>query len=309
MIHRSTESRTRILRITITAACLGLCLLVGACTEEPPPAREVFICSPETPLLLTPHSGFTPIRRIPNGERVAVLVDDKEWLKVRTKNTEEGWILRADTAELDVLERARTLADQSKAQPAQFKGRLGSDANLRLAPEKDAPFPGRVKKNAVVDVLEKSAHGRRGISGLYYKVRDSDGSCGWVAGWLLEPVMPQVLEPYREERKLGACIEIDRVMTRTGEVPQYVLADLSPEAGPDADFDRIRVFTWNRAREGYGTAFVERGLNGILPIIREEASDGTVLIRISQLTAAGETKVSTYAFKAPYFRPVPDRSR
>ncbi len=289
---------------TVLAAGILFFVIGNSCHKQVAPQREVFICVPSTPLLLTPRSGFQPIRVLPNREHVAVLFERDDWMKARTSKGEEGWIPRADTAELSVLNLAKKMIDAAKTQQAQFKARLGADANLRMEPLKNAPFPGRLNKDSVVDVLGKSERGRSSPLALFYKVRAEDGETGWIAGWLIEPLMPEALQPYQEERKLGACIEINRMTASAGDVPQYVLADLSPDAGPDIDFDRIRVFTWNKKKSSYGTAFVERGMKGILPITKETTGDNNLLIRILQISRSGAAEETTYTYQPPYFRKV-----
>ncbi len=52
----------------------------------------------------------------------------------------------------------------------------------------------------------------------------------------------------------------------TKQVPVYV-AVLGPyKAGLPYDFDQVRVFTWNRAKHRYETAYREHNIMGYLPV-------------------------------------------
>lgn len=302
MFVRYRRAPSRLISVT------GLILLLLACgSRREEQIREIFICVPSTSLLLTPRSGFKPIRELTNGERVAVLFEKDDWLKVRTVQGEEGWIMRQDTAELDVIDRATKLAVEAGAEQVQYEATLGADANLRIEPDRNAPFPLRLDKGQTVFVMNRSRPAKETVEGThpapqFIKVRTADQHAGWVAGWLVQPVIPHELEAYQEERKIGACVELDKVSTGEGEVSQYVWADLSPSADPDVDFDRIRVFTWNKRNASYGTAYVERNLRGTLPITKVALPDGTVQVSIRLLSRDGRSREELYAFKAPYFR-------
>ncbi|MBI2838531.1 MAG: SH3 domain-containing protein [Acidobacteria bacterium] len=283
-----------------------LLLLSGCGRQDEKAVREVFVCTPATPLLLTPRSGFKPIRELLNGERIDVLFEKDNWLKVRTEKGEEGWVAGEDTAGLDVLERARKLAAESAAEQMQFEAVLGSDANLRLEPDRNAPFPLRLKKAQAVSVLGRSHGASPEVEGghaptQFLKVRTAEGDCGWVAVWLVQPVIPPPLEDYQEERKFAACVEMNRIR---GGIPQYVYADLSVDADPKADFDRIRVFTWNAKAESYGTAYVERNLRGLLPITSETQDDGSVRVKVRHFDRSGQEHETLYLYKPPYFRKI-----
>lgn len=290
----------------LPALLIALALSAACDIGTEKPIRDVFVCTPSAKLLLTPRSGFKPLREIPNGERVSVLFEKDDWLKIRTSGGEEGWMQISEVAELDVLDKARALAAGAADQQVQYDAVLTEAANLRIAPDRHAPYPLRLEKDTIVAALEhhrteSDETGKRSPA-LHVKVRSKEGRAGWVAGWLVKAIVPRELEDIQEDRKLGACIVMNSVGVGGATIPQYVYADLMPDSPPAIDFDRIRVFTWNAKRKGYGTAYVERRLEGVLPITREDLPEGKVLVRVRQIGRDGGMAETEYVFAAPYFR-------
>ncbi|MEW6363920.1 MAG: SH3 domain-containing protein [Acidobacteriota bacterium] len=292
----ASVSRSALRLIRTVAACTTTALLVGCTSTVEAPTWEVFVCTPSTGLMLSARSGFKPIREIPNGEEMTALSEKDEWLKVRTRRDEEGWVLKAETAPLEVLDRSRRMAEEAAKAQVQYRGALNGDANLRMEPDKNAPFPRRLSKGDTVYILDHSR-----ANGSFLKVRSAEGHAGWVAGWLVEPRICPELEPYQEDRALGACIELNRITGEDGEHPQLLLADAKPTS-IDVDFDRIRMFTWNLRKSRYETAYVEREMRGVLPITFETEEDGAIHVRIEQIREGGERRPSWYTFKGVYFR-------
>ncbi|MBD0327239.1 MAG: hypothetical protein ICV68_12455, partial [Pyrinomonadaceae bacterium] len=77
------------------------------------------------------------------GDVVDILGSDEveggeRWLRVRAHDEEntEGWIEARNIMPLDVLDRARTLAEEDKDTPAQATGQLRASTNLRLSPDR-----------------------------------------------------------------------------------------------------------------------------------------------------------------------------
>ncbi len=62
----------------------------------------------------------------------------ERWLRVRIRDEEgtEGWIESRNIMPQDVLDKARKLAEEDKAIPAQASGQLRASTNLRLSPDR-----------------------------------------------------------------------------------------------------------------------------------------------------------------------------
>jgi len=98
-----------------------------------------------------------------------------------------------------------------------------------------------------------------------------DGSApiaGWVVARFLELDEP---DPVREGASSAnvrpvAWFELNRVADENGEKSQYLLAATRGPEGQACDFTNLRVFTWNKKKTRYETAFIQNDLCGALPI-------------------------------------------
>jgi SH3-like domain-containing protein len=104
-----------------------------------------------------------------------------------------------------------------------------------------------------------------------------DGSApvaGWVVARFVEMDEP---DPVREGASSAnvrpvAWFELNRVVDDSGEKSQYLVAATRGPEGQACDFTNLRVYTWNRKKTRYETAFIENNLCGALPIrVRKNA--------------------------------------
>jgi hypothetical protein len=91
---------------------------------------------------------------------------------------------------------------------------------------------------------------------------------GWVIARFLELDVP---DPVREGASAAnlrpiAWFELNRVEDPSGQKQQYLLAAARGPEGQRCDFSALRVYTWNRKKSRYETAFIENDLCGSLPI-------------------------------------------
>ncbi len=99
---------------------------------------------------------------------------------------------------------------------------------------------------------------------------------GWVVARFLELDEP---DPVREGASSAnvrpvAWFELNRVPDETGEKSQYLLAATRGPEGQACDFTNLRVYTWNKKKTRYETAFIENDLCGALPIrVSKDAKD------------------------------------
>ncbi|HEU0368836.1 MAG TPA: hypothetical protein VFR42_06490, partial [Candidatus Acidoferrum sp.] len=90
----------------------------------------------------------------------------------------------------------------------------------------------------------------------------------WVIARFLELDVP---DPVREGANAAnlrpiAWFELNRVEDPSGIKQQYLLAAARGAEGQACDFSMLRVYTWNRKKSRYETAFIENNLCGALPI-------------------------------------------
>jgi hypothetical protein len=174
----------------------------------------------------------------------------ERWLRVRAHDEEntEGWIEARNVMPLDVLDRARKLAEEDKDTPAQATGQLRASTNLRLNPDrsgndnilmklesgssfeivgwKRVPKP-KTEEAPESDVAPKAGTaqqntGRKESEGpkepeetneLWYKVRlapsISPAPAGWIYGKQVELTVPSDIIFYRTGREFVAWHRLD----------------------------------------------------------------------------------------------------
>jgi hypothetical protein len=174
----------------------------------------------------------------------------ERWLRVRAHDEEntEGWIEARNVMPLDVLDRARKLAEEDKDTTAQATGQLRASTNLRLSPDrsnsenilmklesgssfeivgwKRVPKP-KTEEAPESDVAPKSGTaqpnaGRKESEGpkepeetneLWYKVRlapsISPAPAGWIYGKQVELTVPSDIIFYRTGREFVAWHRLD----------------------------------------------------------------------------------------------------
>jgi hypothetical protein len=71
-----------------------------------------------------------------------------------------------------------------------------------------------------------------------------------------------------------AWFELNHIDDPSGSRAQYLLAATRGAEGQACDFSVLRVYTWNRKKSRYETAFIENNLCGKLPIRTEKNSSG-----------------------------------
>jgi hypothetical protein len=99
---------------------------------------------------------------------------------------------------------------------------------------------------------------------------------GWVVARFLELDMPDAVREGAGSANVRpvAWFELNRVPDDSGEKPQYLLAATRGPEGQACDFTNLRVFTWNKKKTRYETAFIENNLCGAMPIrIAKDAKD------------------------------------
>jgi hypothetical protein len=98
-----------------------------------------------------------------------------------------------------------------------------------------------------------------------------DGSApiaGWVVARFVELDEPDAVREGAGSANVRpvAWFELNRVADDSGDKSQYLLAATRGPEGQACDFTNVRVYTWNRKKTRYETAFIENDLCGALPI-------------------------------------------
>jgi hypothetical protein len=100
----------------------------------------------------------------------------------------------------------------------------------------------------------------------WYLVRNSSGHLGWVLLRMIDLDVPLDVAQYAEGERIIGYFVLNNVDEEGKQVPQYLMLLNEPKDGLAWDYNQIRVFTRNRAKHRYETAYRERNLEGYLPV-------------------------------------------
>jgi hypothetical protein len=121
-------------------------------------------------------------------------------------------------------------------------------------------------------------------------VRAAGGQSGWVLTRRLNMAIPDEVAQYAEGRRIVSYFSIGYVQDEEAKKPIW-LWTTSGGSHEGYDFDSFRVFIWSLRRHRYETAYIERNLEGHLPVLVHD---------VDYASAAGKGK-SPAASKFPGF--------
>jgi SH3-like domain-containing protein len=147
----------------------------------------------------------------------------------------------------------------------------------------------------------------------WYLVRAPNGRVGWVLLRMVDLDVPLDVAQYAEGQRITGYFVLNTVEeTQDDEkkqVPQYLVLLNEPKDGSAWDYNQIRVFTRNRAKHRYETAYRERNMEGYLPVsvghqnFDKEGDLPTFTIR--KMNDSGQIVATTYKMNGPIVRRVP----
>ena len=100
----------------------------------------------------------------------------------------------------------------------------------------------------------------------WYLVRTSSGHVGWVLLRMVDLDIPLDIAQYSEGQRIIGYFVLNTVDEDGQQEPQYLVLLNEPKDGLAWDYNQIRVFTRNRPRHRYETAYRERDMEGYLPV-------------------------------------------
>jgi uncharacterized protein YgiM (DUF1202 family) len=104
-------------------------------------------------------------------------------------------------------------------------------------------------------------------------VRTKDKKVGWVLSRNLYMAIPDDVAQYAEGQRISSYFDLGQVQDDEKGVRHHWLWTTSAKAQP-FDFDRFRVFIWNRRRHRYETSYRQKDLAGYFPVEVEPAVTG-----------------------------------
>jgi len=147
----------------------------------------------------------------------------------------------------------------------------------------------------------------------WYLVRNSSGKVGWVLLRMVDLDVPLDIAQYAEGQRIVGYFVLNTVEENIDgeekQEPQYLVLLNMPKDGLAWDYNQVRVFTRNRNKHRYETAYRERNMEGYLPVktghafFEKEGDLPTFTIR--KMNADGQIVESTYKMNGPIVRRLP----
>jgi hypothetical protein len=142
----------------------------------------------------------------------------------------------------------------------------------------------------------------------WYLVRNASGQVGWVLLRMVDLDVPVDVAQYAEGQRIIGYFVLNTVEEEGKPQPQYLMLLNEPKDGLPYDYNQIRVFTRNRARHRYETAYRERNLEGYLPVTvghRDFGKEGDLpIFTIRKKYENGQMAEITYKMNGPIVRRV-----
>ena len=202
--------------------------------------------------------------------------------------------------------------DQKQATPAPP---AASGAASQPAPGLQAAVPGSTtpaaKSGSPADKA-KEAEPPKPVMEDWYMVRNSSGQVGWVLMRMIDLDVPLDIAQYAEGQRIMGYFILNTVQEtiddQDKQMPQYLVLLNEPKDGLPFDYNQVRVFTRNRNKHRYETAYRERDMEGYLPVTTGHANfdkEGDLpTFTIRKMNAEGKIVETTYKMNGPIVRRV-----
>jgi uncharacterized protein YgiM (DUF1202 family) len=230
---------------------------------------------------------------------------------------------------LEILKRATTDKNAKKSAPPATANRSATVASQQgggkppaaskaaeatgAKPAKTVPAKASESESAVATSPATETPAPKPVMEDWYLVRDPRGRAGWVLLRMVDLDVPLDVAQYAEGQRITGYFVLNTVEeTVDGEAKQeaqYLVLLNEPKDGLSWDYNQVRVFTRNRAKHRYETAYRERNMQGYLPVqvghqlFDKEGDLPTFTIR--KMNDAGQIVASTYKMNGPIVRRVP----
>ena len=99
-------------------------------------------------------------------------------------------------------------------------------------------------------------------------IRTSSGAAGWVLTSRLYLAIPDEVAQYAEGHRITTYFSLGKIHDDELNTDKDIWLWTTIHAGQHPfDFDSFRVFTWNPKRHRYETAYIQRSVEGYLPVL------------------------------------------
>jgi hypothetical protein len=145
------------------------------------------------------------------------------------------------------------------------------------------------KREAAKQVVE-SANKQPLVLEDWSLIRTKDKIVGWVLARNLYMSIPDEVAQYAEGQRISSYFQLGTVQDDEKGTKHDWLWTTSSEP-QDFDFDRFRVFYWNRRRHRYETSFRQKDLVGFFPVEVEPASSSDIQPHFSVILQGKDGKL------------------
>jgi SH3-like domain-containing protein len=173
-----------------------------------------------------------------------------------------------DGEKVEILKRATADKNPPKS-PAATTAQSPKSAATTQSQPKITPVPAKPAasaKAAPSSVPGKPPEPPKPVMEDWYLVRNSAGHAGWVLLRMIDLDIPLEIAQYAEGQRIMGYFVLNTVQEEDKQVPQYLVLLNEPKDGLPWDFNQIRIFTRNRAKHRYETAYREHNLEGYFPV-------------------------------------------
>ena len=117
---------------------------------------EAFVSEKIAPLLNTIAQVREQVGELHYGERVDVIGQRNDYVKVRTSAGVVGWVESRQLMEPALWQRSMKLVDQTRGMPVQARGRTKVSTNLKVLPGRTEPRVYQFGRNAPVEIVGRA---------------------------------------------------------------------------------------------------------------------------------------------------------
>lgn len=153
--------------------------------------------------------------------------------------------------------------------------------------------PERIRQLAEDGVVDQyTPPSTRATGDLWTLVRNSRGLAGWALSARLSPAIPDRVAQYAEGARITSYFSLGAA-NREATAHHWLWTTLN-QSDVAFDFDSFRVFIWNNRLSRFETAFIQRGVEGYLPVEVVQSDSGNVRFRIAVRERTGLLHRKTY---------------
>jgi len=240
---------------------------------------------------------------VTNGQRLQILQAGRRTFQVKTDKGEIGWIKETEVAPGQIAEDFDALQRAHASDAVVATAAVRDEVSMHVAPGRDTNKLFLLQEGDKLKLLQRATLAKStlpiaapkkikpGASPAvaptppapapdapppimedWWLVRDTQGRTGWIYSRMMDVDSPDVLTRYAENQRVVSAAILTTINDPDAEaadknIPVYVVAYAPYKAGLPYDFDQVRVFTWNKTKHRYETAYRERNMEGFLPLV------------------------------------------